>query len=330
MASIADFFNSLSELYNLRPLLTALFIGVLCAVIGVFIILRGLVFFGNGIAHSAFAGGALGLLLGMESIILLPISVFAIITALTIGYINEQGKLNNETAIGIIFSFVMALGIIFISIIGYNNNVGALLFGSLTLVSGSEFYTIIILGILVLTTTWYIEKELFFVTFDEDLAKANGMPVRFLNYLFLILVAITIIVCITTIGMILVMALIVTPAAAAYQFSYKVKNIIIYSIILSQIGAFFGFMFAYIWNVQASAMIVLILTTIFFISMVVSPKRRFKKSVLENNICPTCQHALETAPPCEYCLDEGLTEYEHEHEHEHEHDHENEHAHEHA
>jgi zinc transport system permease protein len=298
--SLVDFFTNLSQPYMARSVVTAIILAITCAVIGIFIILRKMVFLVDGIAHSAFAGGALAVLLGIQP--LFTIAVFSFVSATSMGYINEKGKLSNETAIGIVFSFTMALGIIFIGMLHtYTTGVSALLFGSITTIDVIEFSVVIVVSGAVLSVVSIIKKYLFFVTFDEELAKANGLQTRVLSYVFLLLVAGVIIVCMKAIGVILLLALIVTPAATAYQLTYNIDKMIVHAILIAVVGAFLGYVVSYILQIAASATIVAFLTVFFFISMIISPKRRHKKTVLDEHTCPECIKAQSESNACEFC-----------------------------
>jgi ABC-type Mn2+/Zn2+ transport system permease subunit len=295
-----DFFNSLTLPFIQRSLLTAIFLGILCAIIGVFVILREMVFLVDGIAHSAFAGGALSILLGINPLI--TIGGFGLITALSMAYINEKGKLQNETAIGIVFAFTMALAIIFRSMFTqYTNGIDALLFGSIATVSLNEFLIIIVMTISILIIIVFIQKELFFTTINEELSKANGLNVRKYSYLFLIIVSIIIMVSIRSVGVILLLALIVTPGASAYQLTYNFNKMLVYSLAISISGSFIGYMIAYIFDFAANAVIVCVLTFFFILTFIFSPKRRHFKSFINDEYCETCEKILQDNVACQYC-----------------------------
>jgi len=316
MATLLEFFESLGGL-SLVPILTALFISTVCAVIGTFIILRGMVFLVDGIAHAAFAGGALSILLGLNPF--LTIGIFSVTTGIGMAYINDKGKLDNDVAIGILFAFAMALGVIFIGLItSYQIGVEGLLFGSIIFISNTEFLILVIMGSVALLVTFIIRKELFFITFDEDLARANGMPVRKLSYLFLIMVSVVVVVCVKTIGVILLLAFIVTPAATAYQFTFKLNKMILYAIIIAMVSSFLGYMIAYILEITASGAIVVLLTITFIGSLILSPKRRFKQPPLDEGNCEFCKKAVDSAETCEYCEIHSVEGHDHNHEMEHE------------
>ena len=288
-----------------RSLASALILASACALIGVFVILRRMVFLIDGIAHSAFSGGALAILMGFNP--LLTIGLFSITSALSIGIIQEKGKLNNETAIGIIFSFTMALGIIFIGLIRtYTTGVQSLLFGNITSIDEVEFAIIIIMSISIMLLMLFLKQKFFFMTFNEELARAYGLPVRLLSYGFLIIISLVIVVCLKAVGVILQIALIVTPAACAYQLTYNSNKMILFALIIALIGAFLGVMLGYILEIAASASTIAVLTGIFMICMVASPKRRHKRSVLDERLCVECQKAKASTEACEFCADEQM------------------------
>nr|MDO8116180.1 metal ABC transporter permease [Candidatus Sigynarchaeota archaeon] len=293
-----------------RPMLAAILIASTCAIIGVFVIMRRMVFMVDGIAHSSFAGGALAVLLQENVAVLilcqecslLIIAAFGMASAIIIGIINEMGKLNNETAIGIMFAFTMALGIIFIGLIrSYTTGISALLFGSVGTIDWNEFVIVAIMSAGALGLVMAIKKELFFMSFDKELAKANGIPVRKVSYVFLILVAAIVIISIKAIGVILLLALIVTPAASAYQLTYNINKMLVFAVIIAIAGSIFGYMVAFVLEISASAMIVVFLTGTFFTSLAISPKRRYKKAILDEDTCAYCNRVLRSTKTCPYC-----------------------------
>ncbi len=311
-----NFFEALMEFSFLqRALVTSILVGVICGLVGVFIILRQLVFMGAGIAHASFAGGALGILIGVNPF--LTIFMFGAGSALTIGFINEKGYVeDNNVAVGIIFSFTMALAVLFISLIQtYNAGVNAILFGNVLVVTTEDLVLLILFSIFILGIIYFMKKELFFMTFDEEMASATGLPIRFLSYLFLILISLAIVVSLKAIGAILVFAMIVTPAAAAYQWSYKINRIILLSILFGAFSSFLGLFFSYELDLPSGATITITVSIVFVISMIFSPKRRAGKAVGSKHvdICETCKKA-ENKGECVICAQEDETET-HNHKH---------------
>ncbi len=300
MASFLQFFESLVFPYVYRPLVAAIFLCIVCSFLGVYVILRKMVFLVDGIAHSAFAGGTLAILLNLSPV--LTIGFFGLITTLGMGYLNEKGKLNNETAIGIMFSFTMALGIIFIGLIkSYTTGVNALLFGSITTISSTELVLIFVVGFIIIVTLFFIRKSLFFITMDEELAYANGIPVRRYSYLFLILTAAIIIVGLKAMGVILLLAFIVTPGAAAYQLTYNFNRLIGYAIGFAIFGAITGYILGFLLEIAPSASIAVVLTLIFLVTFFVSPKRRQHKARIDEANCQICQKAVNQTEECQFC-----------------------------
>lgn len=298
-----NFFEALLNYTFLqRALITSILVGIICGLVGVFIILRGLIFMGAGIAHSAFAGGALGILLGINPFI--TIFLFSTSSAMTIGFINEKGYVeDNNVAVGIIFSLTMALAVLFISLIKtYNASVIAILFGNVLIVTTGDMILLISIAIIIVMIIFFMKKELFFITFDDEMAKATGLPVKFISYVFLILISLAIVVSLKAIGAILVFAMITTPAAAAYQWSYKINRILWLSIIFGAISSFVGLFISFILNLPSGSTITITVSIIFVISIILSPKRRAGKDVGFKHTCKVCDKA--SVEECEFCLEE--------------------------
>jgi zinc transport system permease protein len=298
------FFESLKYEYLQKALISTIIVGVVCGIIGVFIILKGMSFLGAGIAHSCFAGGALAILIGTDPFF--SILIFGEVTALTIGYINEKTSGQNDTTVGVIFSFTMALAILFIGLIqGYSTNIQSLLFGNALLITDKNLLLLIIFSVLSLGIFFSVKKEFLFIIFDESMAEVSGIPVKLLNYLFLTLIAIIITISLKAIGAILVFAMIVTPAAAAYQWTYNVDKMLVLSVIFGVFSSIVGLIVSFILEMPTGSTIVLCVTLIFGFSFIFSPKRRENKHItsidkeLHTNECRYCQD-LEDAD-CDYC-----------------------------
>ena len=298
-----NFFEALIKYTFLqRALLTSIIVGIICGLVGVFIILRGLVFMGAGIAHSSFAGGALGILLGINPFV--TIFFFSTGAAMTIGFINEKGYIeDNNVAVGIIFSLTMALAILFISLIKtYNAAVTAILFGNVLIVTTEDMILLVSISVIIIMIIYFMKKELFFVTFDDEMASATGLPVKLISYIFLILISLAIVVSLKAIGAILVFAMITTPAAAAYQWSYKINRIILLSTLFGAISSFIGLYLSYLLNLPSGSTITITISVIFVISIIFSPKRRAGKDIGYKHKCKVCDKA--SVEECEFCLNE--------------------------
>ncbi|HUT81200.1 MAG TPA: metal ABC transporter permease [Candidatus Bathyarchaeia archaeon] len=297
MSKLGDFFQAFQYSFMQRALIASIVIAVVCSIIGVFVLLKGMVFLGQAIAHSSFAGATLAILIGVQNPLMI-IMGFSILSAVTIGYVNQKRLMRDEVIIGIVFSFFIALAALFIGLKKtYTSDIKSVLFGNLLTVDIEDFILLIIFSALVLLILFLIKKELYFITFDQELASIAGIPVVFLNYLFLILVSITIAVSLKAIGAILVFTMIVTPAAAAYQWTFKLNKMIILSVIFAIISSVIGLFISYMLNLASAASIAIIITIIFLISFLFSPKRRSSKKVgIE---CPFCKHLIDKDGTCE-------------------------------
>ncbi|MFX0095667.1 MAG: metal ABC transporter permease, partial [Candidatus Hodarchaeota archaeon] len=241
-----------------------------------------------------FAGAALALLIGINP--LFTILLFSVGSATGIGYVNEKKLMSNEVIIGIIFSFFMALAILFIGLMEqYSTDIQSILFGNVLLVTFENFMLLLIIGVIVLGLLLFTKKELFLMTFDTEFAEITGIPVRFLNYLFLILVSVTISVSLRALGAILVFAMIVTPAAAAYQWTFRLNRLLLLSAAFGVLASVFGLFFSYLFDIPSGSTIVTSITAIFVFSFILSPKRR--KAKLNPNECPYCKEWI--AGTCE-------------------------------
>jgi len=255
-----------------RALLAAALTGGLCAVIGVFVVLRGLAFIGAGTAHAAFAGVALAYLVGVPP---LPLAVaFGLGTVWVTGLLEERGRMKLDVSIGIFYTATMALAILFIGLMKtYNAEVYGYLFGSVLSVTGEELTFMAVLTILVVGTVLLFSKELFFIAFDQDMAQASGVPARLLFFLLLTLVALTIVVALKTVGAILVFALLLIPASTAYQLTSSLRRMMGYSVVIGVLVSVAGILLSFSFDLPAGPAIVLLATGVFFLSVAFSPKR---------------------------------------------------------
>lgn len=255
-----------------RSLLAAAMVGGLCSVIGVFVVLRGLAFVGAGTAHAAFAGVALGYLMGWPPLLLAI--VFGLATVWITGWVEEKGRMKLDVSIGILYTTTMALAILFIGLMKtYNAEVYGYLFGNVLSVTSEELRVIGGLSFLVLGLILVFSKELYFIAFDQEMAEASGVPARRIFFLLLTLVAITVVVSLKTVGAILVFAMILIPASTAYQLTHSLMTLTLYSIVIGVTTAVCGVVISATWDVPSGPTIVLLATTLFFISVLFSPKR---------------------------------------------------------
>lgn len=250
-----------------RALVAGIFIAALCALFSVFVVLKRLSFIGVGISHSAFGGVALGFLLGIDPTITAVLFSGAI--ALFIGFINRQGKLHEDTAIGIFFALTMALGIIFIGLSRrYNVDLFGYLFGNILAVTRGDLALVLVLAPLVFALLLSFFKELLFLSFDEEVAQVSGVAVSPVYYLFLLAMAVTIVIAIKLIGIVLVSALLVLPAATARQLTENYRGLVLCSVGLGVICTVAGLFLSYQLDLASGATIVLFSGALFFASLI--------------------------------------------------------------
>ncbi len=256
-----------------RSLLAAALVGGLCSVIGVFVVLRGLAFVGAGTAHAAFAGVALGFLMGWPP--LLMAMIFGLATVWITGWVEEKGRMKLDVSIGILYTTTMALAILFIGLMKtYNAEVYGYLFGSVLSVTSEELRMIGGLSILVLGLISLFSKELYFIAFDQEMAEASGVPARRIFFLLLTLIALTVVVSLKTVGAILVFAMILIPASTAYQLTHSLTTLTWYAVLIGIACSVGGVLISAAWDIPSGPAIVLLSTAVFFLSVLLSRKRR--------------------------------------------------------
>ena len=256
-----------------RALLAGVLAGLLCGVLGFFVVLKRLSFIGVGISHSAFGGIAIGVVLGVEPLV--AAAVFATLVAWGIGWLSRAGRLHEDTSIGILFSSAMALGVALISLSHtYQVDLFGYLFGNILSVSPRDLGLLAAIALLVLAGVGLLFKELLFVSFDEEVARASGLPVTLLSFLLLTGLALAVVAAIRVVGIILVEALLVIPAAIGYQLAQGYRAMLCIAVLSAVLSAVAGLFISYFFNVAAGATIVLVLTLVFGLAVAVARNRR--------------------------------------------------------
>jgi manganese/iron transport system permease protein len=247
-----------------RALAATLIVGVLCAVVGAFVVWKGLSFVGDALAHASFAGVAIAFAMGQS--IYLGAAVAAVVTALTITFLSRTARISSDTAIGVLFAFAFSLGIVVISRVqNYTVDLFAYLFGNVLGVGMDDLLLISGAGGLVLLVIVLVYKELFFVAFDPVMAEANGLPVGLLQYLLLAMIGITVVVAMRAVGIVLVVAMLVTPAATASLLTRRFHRIMLLGALLSALASILGLYLSFYANVASGGAIVLVSTTLFLV-----------------------------------------------------------------
>jgi ABC-type Mn2+/Zn2+ transport system permease subunit len=262
----------LSYHYMQRALLAGTLIGIVCAIIGTYVVLKGLSFIGAGIAHASFGGVALGFFLKVNPV--LTAVIFCMATAWSIGLVSRKGRVKEDTAVGIFFASTMAFGILLIGLMKvYNVDLFGYLFGSILAINREDVWFTIALSAVVLLLVGVFYKELLFVTFDSEMASVTGVPAARIYFLLISLIALTVVLSIRVVGIVLVSALLVTPAAAAYQLTESFRRMMGLSIVIGVSSTVGGLLLSGELNTPSGATIVLLATLIFFIAALISPRR---------------------------------------------------------
>ena len=270
--------------FFVRALLAAVVVGTVCAVVGTFVVLRGIAFIGDAVAHASFPGVVAAYLLAIP--FYLGAAVAAVATALAIGYVTRRARIRADTAIGVLFAGTFALGVFLYSTIeGYVADLFSFLFGYLLSIDLSDLIALTALGGLVLLIVGVFWKELLYATFDPQGAAASGLRVDWLEYLFLALVALTIVISLQAVGIILVVAMLVTPAAAAQLLTVRFGSLMALAIVLAVASSVAGLYLSFWLDVASGATIVLVQTALFLAILVASPRTRVQAPVPPGSDC---------------------------------------------
>ena len=266
-----DFFNN--------ALLAAVLASISCGYIGTYIVTRRIVFISGGISHASFGGIGLAYFLGINPLI--GAGFFSLFAALGIEALSHRLDVRRDSLIGMMWSFGMATGIIFIFITpGYAANLMTYLFGNILTVSMTDLYLMAILCIVIITVFILLFRAILYTSFDPEYARTLGIPTTLVNYILISLVALTIVVSIRVVGIILVIALLTIPQATANLFSKKYKFIILLSVGFGLLSSIVGLFLSYLLNIPSGATIIFLSVIIFIFSKLISyvfSKAKIKK-----------------------------------------------------
>ena len=252
-------------------LVRACLIGVLLAIplafMSYFVVMRKMTFAGVGIAHSAFGGIALNFLLGLSSFIF-PV-LFCLLASLFIGFMYKRGGFSEDSVIDVVFVFSMAFGIFVLSLSeGYSANIMGILFGDILSVANSDLLLVASVFLLGMLFVSYFFTQLQLITYNEELARINGVKVDFLYYLFWAVLSILIVFSIKLIGIILVNAFLVLPTLTGLNISRGYRGVIVVGVLVSVVSIIAGVLISYLLNTPAGATIVLLFVVLWLISFV--------------------------------------------------------------
>lgn len=277
---ITNFIEGVMKFQFLQnALITSIVIGIVSGTVGCFIILRGMSLMGDAISHAVLPGVALSYILGMNFFV--GAIIFGLLASIIITYIQGNSIIKGDTAIGITFSSFLALGVILIGVANSSTDLFHILFGNILAVQKIDMWITIGVSIIVISTVILLFKELLITSFDPLMAKAIGMKVDFYHYLLMIMLTLVSVTAMQSVGTILIVAMLITPAATAYLYATSLKKMIILSASLGAISSFLGLFIGYSFNLAVGSSIVLTSAVIFLISFFVSPKQNFlRKKVI--------------------------------------------------
>jgi zinc transport system permease protein len=251
-----------------NALIAAFLASITCGIIGAYIVSRRMVFISGGITHASFGGIGLGYYLGLNPI--LGAAVFSVLSALGIRFISKRNDIREDSAIGILWSFGMAVGIIFIFLTpGYAPNLMTFLFGSILTVTSADLIWMAVLTMVSALFFIFFYRIILFVSFDEEYARAHRVPVDFINYLLISLVALAIVLNIRVTGIILVISFLTIPQTTSNLFVSDLKKIIFLSIAIAFAGSIAGLFLSYFLNIPSGATIIFVFVLFFIIGKMI-------------------------------------------------------------
>lgn len=261
-----------------NALLAGFLAAIACGIVGVYVVVKRIVFISGGIAHASFGGIGLGYFLGINPV--LGALFFTVASALGMGMAGRRTRLTEDTTIGILWAVGMALGIIFIGLSpGYAPDLFSYLFGNILTVPASDLVLMLILDVVIISVVLLFYKEFLAISFDEEFGTVVGVPTERLYLTLLCLIALTVVVLIRVVGVILVIALLTIPAAVARQFTYSLKKMMFLSVLFGIIFTLCGLWLSYELDLASGATIVLVSGIFFLISFGIGRLRSRKQSL---------------------------------------------------
>jgi zinc transport system permease protein len=261
--------------FMVNALAASLLAAVACGIVGVYVVVKRIVFISGGISHASFGGIGLGYFLGIDPV--LCVIPFGIASALVIGEVRRRTLLSEDTAIGVIWAMGMALGIMLIALTpGYAPDLLSYLFGNILMVSRSTLWVMLALDVIIVSVVCLLYKEFLAITFDEEFATVIGIPAHKLYLVLLCLIALTVVMLIRVVGVILVIALLTIPAAASRRLTNDLRKMMGLSIIFAALFCITGLYLSYLFDLPSGSTIVLVSGVVFLLISSTSPGHSFK------------------------------------------------------
>ena len=254
-----------------RSLLIAILVGIVCAIVGSYLMVQRLALLGDAISHSVLPGLAIAFILGAN--IFIGAFIAGVLSTVIIAWIKTRSTIKEDAAMGIVFSAFFALGITLITIVQKDNKIDLnhFLFGNILGVTAADAIDTALIVALVLLVVVFFYKELLFYTFDPLGAQATGLPVNLLNFGLMVLIALTIVASLKAVGVVLVLSLLITPASTAYLLVTRLHQVMISGAIIGVISSISGMYLSYFYNLPSGPAIVLVASAFFVLSLLFSP-----------------------------------------------------------
>lgn len=253
-----------------KALVTSVIVGIISGIIGSFIVLRGMALMGDAISHAVLPGVAISYILGINYFY--GAVVFGVLTALSIGAINQKSRIKNDASIGIVFSAAFAIGIILITKAQSATDLTQILFGNLLHVRTSDMILTIITAVIVLIFVLLFYKELLVSSFDETMAEVYGLNTNLIHYGIMVLLTLVTVASLQTVGVILVVSMLITPASTAYLLTDRLSVMIVLASIFGALSSIIGLYFSYVNDLPSGPVIAVATTIIFLIVLLFLPK----------------------------------------------------------
>lgn len=294
---IADFLRDLANpdlAFLPKALLMAVMASIVCGVVGCHVVLRGMAFIGDAVAHAVFPGVAVAFVL--QGSLVLGGAVAGVVTAVLVAVFSQNRRVKEDAVIGVFFVAAFALGIVVISRApGYAGSLQQFLFGSITGIPDRDLVTVAVTGLVLLGVTFLLHRQFVAVTLDREMARAMGLAVFALDLVLYVLVTLAVVISLQTIGNILVLALLITPAATARLLTDRLGTMMVVAPVIGATGAVVGMYVSWTWDWPVGGTIVLVLTAMFLAAWTLAPrhgvvaKRRRSRSPMTD---PAADHRL--------------------------------------
>ncbi|ANC77892.1 metal ABC transporter permease [Fictibacillus nanhaiensis] len=270
--SIFEFFQALFQYEFLqKALFTSVIVGIICGIVGCFIILRGMALMGDAISHAVLPGVAISYMLGIN--FFFGAVITGVLTAIGIGYVSQNSRIKHDMAIGIMFTSMFAVGIVIITMMKSSADLYHILFGNVLAVRMSDMWITLGIGVLVIGLVVLFYKELLVSTFDPTMAQSYGLPNKWIHYCLMAVLTMVTVASLQTVGIVLVVAMLITPAATAYLLTNRLSVMIYLSATIGVISSVFGLYFSFTYNLASGATIVLVSAFLFALAFFFSPSQ---------------------------------------------------------